>query len=93
MTDQKLQLTRLLAGVSDAISVSRQDVHRKRFFINTKDFYEQWFHQKQNLSTSERSIFAQEFEISNYSDFFYFSVVRKKMVGTKKGLQMVKTIN
>ena len=41
MTDQKLQLTRLLAGVSDAISVSRQDVHRKRFFINTKDFYEQ----------------------------------------------------
>ena len=41
----------------------------------------------------EHSIFAQEFEILHYSDFFYFSVGRKKMVGAKKGLQVVKTVN
>ena len=35
---------------------------------------------------SNNCIFAHEFEILHYSDFFYFSVGRKKMVGTKKGL-------
>ena len=32
----------------------------------------------------EHSIFAQEFEILHYSDFFYLSVGWKKMVGAKK---------
>ena len=58
-----------------------------------KDFYKQWFHHEQNLNTSEHSIFAQEFEILHYSDFFYFSVGQKKMVSAKKDLQVVKTVN
>ena len=37
--------------------------------------------------------FHAEFKILHYSDFFYFSVGRKKMVGAKKGLQVVKTVN
>ena len=41
----------------------------------------------------ERPILAQEFETLHYSDFFYFSVGRKKMEGAKKGLQVVKTVN
>ena len=58
--------------------------HTQNFFIKTKYFYKQWFHHTQTLSTFEHSIFAQESKILHYSDFFYSSVRRKKMVGTKK---------
>ena len=37
--------------------------------------------------------FPQEFEILHYSNLFYLSVERKKMVCTKEGLQVVKTVN
>ena len=67
--------------------------YTEKDFYKTKYFYKQWFHHKQTLNTFELSIIAQEFEIFHYSDFFYFSVGRKKMVGTEKGLQVVKTVS
>ena len=79
-------LPRFLAGISGAISVSRQDVQRKSFLLTM-------ISSQTNFEHVRTFHFHAEFKILHYSDFFYFSVRRKKMVGAKKGLQVVKTVN
>ena len=93
VTVQKLQL---ITSFSRCIRCHFSQPSRrkqKKIFQNTKDFYKQRFHHKQTLNTFEDSIFAQEFELLHYSDFFYFGVGRKKTAGAKKGLQVVKTVS
>ena len=84
ITDQKLQLTTSFSRCIRCHFSQPSRRTQKKIFINTKDFYKQWFHHKQTLNTVEHSIFAQEFEFLHYSDFVCFNVGRKKMVGAKK---------
>ena len=84
IADQKLQLTTTFSRRFRCHFSQPSRRRQKKIFINTKDFYKQWFHHKQTLNTFEHYIFPQKFEILHYSDFFYFSVERKKRVRCKK---------